>query len=398
MGALARASRGRMMPSINVHNEHLRRAIALLPDATSVAETAIEIQQIPAPTFAEQARADDVRRRFERIGLADVAQDETGNVYGCRRGQGTGAGIVLAAHLDTVFPIETDLTVRRDGNVLHGPGIGDNSLGVAGLLHIATIFEAADVANQADIWYVADVCEEGLGDLRGMRAALDKFENNIGAVIAIEGAGFGRIYHRAIGVTRLRVEARAPGGHSWADYGAPSAIHLLVEIAAALAHLPMPLTSRATLNIGVIQGGTTVNAIAESAHFLLDLRSEQQSTLETLLESVKEAIGMVPCPEGAAVSITTVGKRESGSIPLTAPLAQAAAAALAAVGVDVVWGSGSTDANVPLARGIPAICVGLAHGGNAHRLDEHLDITDLRRGMEALVRLVWIIAHPEQGA
>ncbi len=359
-----------------------------------VVETAIKIQQIPAPTFDEQRRSELVRRRFEALELDEVEQDALGNVYACRHGLHRRPGVLLAAHLDTVFPQGTDLNIRRDGTRVFGPGIGDNSLGLAALLHLAAACQLVDLPNKADIWFVADVGEEGLGNLRGMRAAVDKLAGQYTSVVAVEGSGFGRVYHRAIGVKRLRVAAHAAGGHSWADYGAPSAVHALVKAASVLVDLPIPSQPRTTLNIGVIAGGTSVNAIAEEAHFLLDLRSEQQSELDKLVSRVNTALAALPTG-GATLAIDEVGSREAGAIEIHQPLPQAAAAALEAVGADVVWGSGSTDANVPLARGIPAVCIGITDGGNAHRLDEYIDTTNVTRGMEALARLTWQLVGPD---
>ena len=382
------------MPAPTTNDDYLRRLIAALPARGEVERTAIEMQQIPAPTFEEQERSDEVRRRFAALGLNDVAQDQLANVYGCRRGATRGAGVLIAAHLDTVFPRTTDLAVIQEGNLIHGPGIGDNSLGVAGLLHLAATIECVAPPLRTDIWYVADVCEEGLGNLRGMRAVLERLAEQVGMVIALEGTGFGRIYHQAIGVTRLQIETRAPGGHSWADYGAPSAVHLLAQIAAALTQIEVPSEPRSSLNIGTIQGGTSINVIAEQASLLLDLRSMDQPALDRLTATVEATIAAVPWPPQTTVTVDTVGRREAGALALDHPLARAAAAALEAVDAEVVWGSGSTDANVPLARAVPAICTGLAQGGNTHRLDEYVDVTDLPRGMEALVRLVWSLAAP----
>lgn len=372
----------------------LRHLLRRLHDGRAIARTAIEIQQIPAPTFEEQGRSDEVLRRFQAIGLADASQDELGNVYGRRAGHSQRPGLLLAAHLDTVFPRGTDLSVRHEANRLYGPGIGDNSLGVAALLRLAAALQAIEAPNDADIWFVADVGEEGLGDLRGMRAAVDRLADRVGAVIAVEGSGFGRVYHRAIAVRRLRIAVHGPGGHSWADYGTPSAIHELVKLAMTLTELSVPAEPRTSLNIGVIQGGTSVNAIAEQASLLLDLRSEEPTTLNALEQAVRQALQAAPLPPSVEQSVTVVGAREGGAILESHPLPQAAAEALRAVGAAIEWGSGSTDANVPLSRGIPAICIGITTGGNAHRLDEYIELADIPRGMEALARTVWRLTCP----
>ena len=371
--------------------EQLFRAMR---DDDRVVETAIQIQQIPAPTFEERRRSDYIRQRFEALGLAGVEQDDLGNVYGCRRGSLGRPGVLLAAHIDTVFPLTTDLAIRREDPLIWGPGLGDNSLGVAALVHLAAACQQVALPNSADIWFVADVGEEGMGNLRGIRAAIHKLDGRHTSVIAVEGTGFGRVYHRAIGVKRLRVEARAAGGHSWADFGAPSAVHTLVRAAAALVDLPVPSQPRTTFNIGVIEGGTSVNSIAEHAHFLLDLRSEQQSVLDELVSHVTETLATPSGGAEATLLVVDVGSREAGQIGVEHPLPSAAAAGLHAVGKEVVWGSGSTDANAPLGQGIPAICIGIADGGNAHRLDEYIDTSNVGRGMEALARLVWqLVGH-----
>lgn len=372
------------------------QALEFIRETSAIEQMAIAIQQIASPTFEERRRSDEVRRRFEAIGLKSVDQDDLGNVYGCRPGKVALPGLVLAAHLDTVFPASTDLAVHRDGALLFGPGIGDNSLGIAAVLRLAAALIRSRAPNRTDIWFVADVGEEGMGDLRGMRGAIDRLGERAGSVIAVEGFGFGRVYHRAIAVRRLRIAARAIGGHSWADYGAPSAIHLLVEIAAAIGQVSVPETPRSTLNIGVMQGGTSVNTIAQDAFLLLDLRSEDQTTLDDLERAVRASIEGVSVPAGASVIVDVVGSREGGAIPESHPLARAAAEALREIGADVEWGSGSTDANLPLARGIPAICVGVTTGANAHRLDEYIDLRDVPRGMAALVRLVWKLTCPPE--
>lgn len=371
--------------------------ITSLQNIPELLETAIAIQQVAAPTFAEGRRATLVRQHFAQIGLDSVAQDDLGNVYGRRPGRSGGPGLMLAAHLDTVFPADTDLTIRHDVRRLYGPGLGDNSLGLAAIIRLAAAWQEVDAPNSGDIWFVADVGEEGLGDLRGMRAAMDRLTHHAAAVIAVEGFGFGRVYNRAISVRRLRIEARAQGGHSWADYGVPSAVHVLAQIAAAIVAVPVDETPRTTLNIGILEGGTSVNTIADHAHLLLDLRSEDQAALDALAARVEAAVARVHVPESVTLAHSVVGQRDGGAISEQHPLARAAAAALADVGVDVVWGAGSTDANVPLARGIPAICIGITEGGAAHRIDEYIETEPLARGMAALGHLVWRLTCAHDG-
>lgn len=369
-------------------NPTVRRALADLSDYRPVLETAIAIQQVPAPTFDEAERSRLVLDRLGALGLSNVESDELGNVYGRRLGRARRPGLLIAAHLDTVFPRETDLRLRYEGDRVYGPGLGDNSTGVAGLIHLAQAMQRHDLPNQGDIWFVGNVGEEGLGDLRGIRAAVDKLRDRIGHVIALEGCDFGTLHHQAIGVRRYRIEATAPGGHSWGNFGTPSAIHALARLAARIADLAVPRTPRTTYNIGVIKGGTSVNTIAEHASMLLDMRSVSAAALADLVAQVDRlvAAAAVENPE-VHLKVATVGDRPSGSITRDHPLVQAAVAAYHSVGATVSYQQSSTDANIPLSQGIPAVCMGLTDGGNAHRHDEYIQPSNLGRGLQALLLL-----------
>lgn len=369
-------------------NPAVQRAAASFGSGDAVIETAIAIQQIPAPTFHEGRRAAFVHEQFARIGLTDRAIDEIGNVYGRIVGKTRAPGLLIAAHLDTVFAESTDLAVRREGQRVYGPGLGDNSLGVGGLLHLAAALGDHAIVPGRDIWFVANVGEEGLGDLRGMRAALARLQGQIGTAIALEGTGHDRIVHEAIGVRRYRIMARAAGGHSWQNFGAPSAVHTLVRLADRLTRLDLP-NARSSYNIGVIEGGSSVNAIAERASLLLDLRSVEPEALAGLVRQVEKIIAgaRLGSPD-VRIDADVVGDRPAGRIGRDHPLVQLATAAYTAAGAHVSYGVGSTDANVPLSQGIPAICVGVADGANAHRLDEYIDISRVGNGMRALLWLV----------
>jgi tripeptide aminopeptidase len=365
-----------------------RAAANSFGDGSAIVETAIAIQQIPAPTFDEAQRGADVAERMRALALADVRIDAGGNVYGRRAGHAGGPGLLIAAHLDTVFPAGTDLTVRRDGARIYGPGLGDNSMGVAALLHLAQALGQANVANAGDIWFVANVGEEGLGDLRGMRAAVDTLGDRIGTAIALEGCDPGRIIHAGLGVRRYQISAATGGGHSWSDFGAPSAIHALVRLAARLTQLDVPKEPRSSFNIGVIDGGSSVNTIAERASLLLDLRSAAPAGLGALIEQVEQIIASAHEAEpGVTFRIETVGDRPAGGIAREHALVQLAGAVYLAEGIDSTYEIASTDANIPLSRGIPAVCIGVCDGGNAHRLDEYIEPLRLPRGMRALLWL-----------
>jgi acetylornithine deacetylase/succinyl-diaminopimelate desuccinylase-like protein len=384
----------KIMPDVaNLHRELAAHpAWEAIADRDAVVEAAITIQQIPAPTFAEERRARYVYEQMQTLGLHQVSMDDVHNVYGCLPGSGTGA-ILVSAHTDTVFPQETDLSVRREGDRIYGPGLSDNSISVAAMLHLAHVLRESELDHAGTIWFVANTGEEGLGDLRGMRAAIDRLADQVDAVIVLD-AQYGTIVHAGVASRRYRIGVQAPGGHSWLDFGAPSAVHMLVRLAAQLADLQVPTEPKTTFNVGVIEGGTTVNAIAQQASLLLDLRSTDVPSLEALVQQAEQIVGDARAAH-RDVTITTeiVGDRPGGSIEQTHPLVELARAAYEAVGAMVTFDSSSTDANVPLSRNIPAVCVGMSKGGNVHRLDEYLDLHDIGNGMRAVLLLTLAAAR-----
>jgi len=352
-----------------------------------VVERAIQIQQIPAPTFQEQKRAEFVRDSFIGEGLSDICLDEAGNVFGRWTGRGMEKPLIVSAHLDTVFPIETNLRVSRGSDLIHGPGLGDNSLGVAALFGLFWSLRERKFQPRGDIWFVANVCEEGLGDLRGMKAVVDRFEGNVHAYLVIEGLALGHVYHRAVGVKRYRVTARTSGGHSWSDYGQPSAVHELAKLVVELASLSLPAHPRTTMNVGRISGGTSVNVIASEASLDLDLRSEGREALTGLVAAVERLIQKANRP-GVNVEAQVIGQRPAGEISASHPLVTLAKDSLREVGLDAGLISGSTDANVPLSKDYPAIVLGITTGGSAHTIHEYINTVPIAQGMEQLVKFV----------
>jgi tripeptide aminopeptidase len=352
-----------------------------------VVERAIQIQQIPAPTFQEQKRAEFVRDSFIGEGLSDICIDEAGNVFGRWTGRGTEKPLIVSAHLDTVFPIETNLRVSRGSDLIHGPGLGDNSLGVAALFGLFWSLRELKFQPRGDIWFVANVCEEGLGDLRGMKAVVDRFEGNVHAYLVLEGLALGHVYHRAVGVKRYRITARTPGGHSWSDYGQPSAVHELAKLVVELASLNLPAHPRTTMNVGRISGGTSVNVIASEASLDLDLRSEGREALAGLVTTVERLIQKANRP-GVNVDAQVIGQRPAGEISASHPLVTLAKDSLREVGLDAGLISGSTDANVPLSKDYPAIVLGVTTGGSAHTVHEYINTVPISQGVEQLVKFV----------
>lgn len=359
-------------------------------------ELAIQVQQIAAPTGSEHRRAAWIQTQFTQLGLADVMLEPLPNVYARVPGQRRAPALLVSAHTDTVFPAETDLSVRynRERDRIYGPGIGDNSTGVASLLALAQALQGLP-APPVDIWLVANCGEEGLGDLLGMRAAVDRLAPQIGACIVIEGTGLKRIVHRALGSRRFRITAKAPGGHSWSDFGVASAIHVLVELAAALTSMAVPTSPRTTFNIGRISGGTSVNTIAQQADLELDLRSEDAAVLQQMIDQVLDIVqSHRQCWYGQNVQINvdTIGDRPGGGISEAHPLVQAAYRSLASCGITTTnnLSISSTDANIPLSRGIPAVCIGITEGGSAHRVEEWISTELLPVGMHHLLQVTWL--------
>jgi acetylornithine deacetylase/succinyl-diaminopimelate desuccinylase-like protein len=362
-------------------------------DIDRIAELCLTIQGIPAPTGAERQRAEFVAAELRQAGLAQVEVDDTPNVYAKIAGSGRGPGVMVSAHLDTVFPEDTDLTSRREGPVLFGPGIGDNSMGVAGLLTLAGQLAGGEEPPPNDVWFVANAGEEGLGDLKGMRRAVERLGPRLKCCIVLEGSSSGpwTITHRGLGVRRYEIESKAQGGHSWGAFGEPSAIHQLVRLASVITHWDVPKSPRTSFNIGVIEGGTSVNTIAEHASFLLDLRSEDAETLDMLITRTEELVAAANAIGDAEISATIVSDRPTGEIPIQHPLVRVATEVLGELGVppdDVRYRIGSTDANVPLSRGIPAVTIYLAQGQGVHRLDEWLSLEVLPIGMSAAWQLM----------
>jgi len=347
----------------------------------------VQIQQIPAPTFAEAQRAQYVKGLFEAEGLGDISMDTVGNVYARLPREGNGKPLVVSAHLDTVFPIETDLTVSRKRDRIMGPGIGDNSLGVASLLGLVWLLREHKISLPGDLWLVANVCEEGLGDLRGMRAVVDRFSADALAYLVIEGLSLGYIQHRALGVQRYRITAKTTGGHSWSDYGQPSAVHELSTLVTKLTALPLPDTPRTTLNVGRMGGGTSINAIAADAWLELDLRSESLQVLTELARTVEQLIETASRLE-ARMEAEVIGQRPAGDLPASHPLVRLAEDCLNEQGIEPKLMIGSTDANVPLSRGLPAVVLGVTNGAGAHTTGEFIYTEPVERGMQQLLQFV----------
>lgn len=353
-----------------------------------VLDLAVQIQQIPAPTFAEGPRGEFVRDLFVGEKLTDVSMDSLGNVYARLPGKGKKAkALVVSAHLDTVFPAGTRLQIKEEPGRVFGPGIGDNSIGVAALFGILWGIRERKIELKHDVWFAANVGEEGLGDLRGMRAVVDRFGADVLGYLVLEGLALGHVYHRAIGVRRYRIVARTRGGHSWSDYGQPSAVHELAALVTQLTQIRLPREPRTTMNVGTIQGGTGVNVLAAEAKCELDLRSEDPAVLAKIIAQVEDVI-LHWNNEGVKIQAEIIGERPAGQIPAEHPLVKLAVNCLQAQGMETTLTTGSTDANIPLSKNIPAVVMGITTGGGAHTLGEYVDVGLIEKGMESLLRFV----------
>ena len=361
-----------------------------------VIELAIEIQQIPAPTFAEGQRGEFVRELFLKENLKDVSMDSLGNVYARLQGAGKqkkARPLIVSAHLDTVFPASVNLQVTRrglgqkDAGKIVAPGIGDNSLGVSALFGILWSLRERKIELPHDVWFVANVGEEGLGDLRGMRGVVDRFGKEVLGYLILEGLALGHVYHCAIGVRRYRITAKTAGGHSWSDYGQPSAVHELASLVTQLTAIRLPREPRTTMNVGTFGGGTGINVLASEAKCELDLRSEDPKVLAKLTLQVEELLKDAD-REGVKIMAEVIGERPAGEISAEHPLVQLAVNCTREQGLSAILTAGSTDANIPLSRGIPAVVMGITTGGGAHTLNEYINTEPIAKGMEGVVRFV----------
>jgi len=368
-------------------------------DANTLAEQKALVV-IPAPPFKEKVRAENFRARLAALGLKDVRIDAEGNAIGVRPGTGGGPRLVVAAHLDTVFPEGTDLTIKEKDGKLYAPGIGDDTRGLADLLSVIRAFNAAGVKTVGDIIFVGNVGEEGLGDLRGVKA-LFRDDKAIDGFISIDGAEPDRITYLATGSHRYRVHFKGPGGHSFGAFGLPSAIHAMGRAIAKIGDLQTPKKPKTTFTVGTVQGGTSVNAIAGDAEMEVDMRADDNAPLLEIEAKILQAIKDAVAAENArwasdkiSVDIKLVGDRPAGTQSIDTPTVQAAFMATSALGLaPKAESASSTDSNLPISLGVPAVTLGRGgKGGANHSLGEWFDPTNAYLGPQrhflALIALV----------
>jgi acetylornithine deacetylase/succinyl-diaminopimelate desuccinylase-like protein len=364
----------------------------------------IRICEIPAPPFKEHARAEYIKQKFEEAGLARVRTDEEGNVIAERTGRSIDPRVIVSAHLDTVFPEGTDVRVRREGRRLYAPGISDNTAGVASLTALARALDAARLKTEGTIYFIATVGEEGEGNLRGVRHLFTKgeFRSGVDAFISLDGPGVERITNRALGSRRYRVTISGPGGHSWGDFGVVNPVHALGRAIARFAAYPAPLSPRTSYNVGIIEGGSSVNAIPERASMIVDLRSVSNQEIDKLEAYLNRVVGLAVREENSqrAMSGTSlgcefeqVGDRPSGETSVESRIVQTAIECSRALGIEPRLDCSSTDSNIPISLGVPAITIGAGGmSSNCHTLAEWYEPVGRELGLKRLLLLAVSLA------
>jgi acetylornithine deacetylase/succinyl-diaminopimelate desuccinylase-like protein len=365
------------------------------------------ITEIPAPPFQEAARASAIKSLLAASGL-EVQIDKTGNVVGELPGANEQEIVMLTAHLDTVFPPGTNVKVRREGSRMNAPGISDNGTGLAALVSIARAIHDAKIKPRRTILFVADVGEEGEGNLRGMRALVETYRSRLKAAIVLDGSGTDHVTTKALASRRLEVLITGPGGHSWSDFGMPNPINALVRGSIRFINTKVPASPRTTFNLGQIEGGTSVNSIPYDAKLKVDIRSESEDELGKLESALRESIAAGTRDEMESSrdrskgkldwKIDVLGTRPGGELAANSPLLAALRAADNYVNNQSRIERSSTDANIPLASGIDAISIGAGGtGGGAHSLQEWYEPSGREMGLKrALLTLLGISGIAEE--
>lgn len=369
----------------------------------------IELTEIPAPPFKEEARAAAYLEKLRELGLQGVEIDAEGNVMGIRPGTGGGPLLAVAAHLDTVFPEGTEVTVKRRGTRLSAPGIGDDTSGLAVLLAVIRAMDAAHVQTSSDILFIGNVGEEGLGDLRGMKYLFEagRYRDLIEMFVSVEGGRQVDITNAALGSKRYRVTFKGPGGHSFSAFGLVSPAFAMGNAIQKFSNLEVPEDPKTTINVGVIGGGTSVNSIPFESWMEVDIRSEEAEELDRVAETFIDLMYEAVNEENAARStgqgpielgIEVIGQRPSGETGLADPLVQRVAAAYRAFGIEPSYSQSSTDSNIPISMGIPAVTIDRGGiGGRSHSLDEWIDVEkpETVKGIQVVLTTILALAGLE---
>ena len=391
------------VPRVPADNAAVQRAVAHAgsSEPQTIAEQ-IAICEIPAPPFRESARAADYARRMGEIGLRNVRIDSVGNVIGERPGDPGEPATVVSGHLDTVFPEGTDVTVKREESVLRGPGIADDCRGLAMVLAVARALDHAQVDTRGTIYFVGTVGEEGPGNLRGVRHLLGReLRDRVAYFISIDSEGLEHVKD-AVGSYRYRVTFKGPGGHSFGDFGMPNPMHALGRAIAHISELQVTTSPKTTFSVGIVEGGTSVNSIASSASFEIDMRSETADALDEIDARFRAAVQRALDEENnrwprSDVRLTVVldrwGERPAGKQVADAPIIAATIAAARAAGFETTSHASSTDANMAIGMGIPGVTIGTGgRSTGSHSLAEAWDSTASHLATKWAVLLVATLA------
>jgi tripeptide aminopeptidase len=355
----------------------------------------IRLTKIAAPPFGEAARAREFSAELTKLDLRP-ATDSIGNVIAAYEGHGRNP-VVIGAHLDTVFPSSTPLQLERKGRTLSLPGISDNGAGIVALLWAFRAAKARDIHFRRPVIAVGNVGEEGEGNLRGIRHLFNAppWQGRECEFIAVDGAGFQRVTHQALGSRRFRIRMAGPGGHSWADFGRPNPIHAIAEAIHTFCS-SVPRSTGSSFNFGVIQGGISVNAIPRDASMEVDLRSIAGSSLGEFENHLRRAVAEATRGSGVECRIEMMGERPSGTTAASSNLVQAAMEVTRRFGTEPHSDIGSTDANIPISMGLPAIAIGGGgNSGNVHTPEEWFDPLNRDRGIQRLLALIAVLANLE---
>jgi acetylornithine deacetylase/succinyl-diaminopimelate desuccinylase-like protein len=407
------SSLGAQLP-IPATNTRLKAALeSLKADNAWTVDNQVSICEIPAPPFKEKARGIEYKRRLEQIGLRNVRIDSVGNVIAERRGTGNGPTVVIAGHLDTVFPEGTAVAVRRDSTRLSGPGIGDDCRGLAVVLAVARAYERAGVETAGTVYFIGNVGEEGPGNLRGVRHLFhSELKGKVDYFISVDGTGLD-VTSRGVGSNRYTVTYKGPGGHSYGAFGRVNPIHALGRAMAQIGDIQVPASPKTTFNVGVIRGGTSVNSIPFEASMEIDMRSESPTSVAAVDAKVQKILVDALNAENArwragengkaklTLQIDTIGIRPANSVQTDqSPIVATAVAAAKAIGFTPKTEASSTDANLPMSLGIPAITIdGGGRGGDAHALTEwYEDTATGYRGPQWAALLVAALAGAKTSA
>jgi tripeptide aminopeptidase len=375
---------------------------AIKADDARALEEQKRITEIPAPPFKEKVRAEYYLKRVQELGFKDASIDSEGNVIALRKGTGGGRPkLVVSAHLDTVFPEEVDVTVKEKDGVINAPGIGDDSRGLAALLSLVKAMNENGIATVGDLLVVGTVGEEELGNLRGVKT-LFRDHKDIDGFISIDGLGISRVVNQSTGSHRYEMIFRGPGGHSFQEFGLPSAIHAMGRAIAKISELQTPAEPRTTFTVGTVRGGTSVNAIAAEARMAVDMRSNSTEELlkleERLLGLVKQAVAEENArwsTDKMTVEIKLIGDRPAGMVEMDSPIVQATQRTVATIarGPKVTFAGSSTDSNIAMSLGIPAVTIGGGgEGGNWHSRNEWYKPTDAWMGPQNALLTVLMLS------